>query len=128
MFAPQALCREKTCMFSSTLPEVLLCQGCGEYAKSQGWGPFNISLCRKPRNVETRALFINIKTQFEKYVAKLAPTIDDQILKYSMNFMFQVHSMALNPKLGNRNHGTQRVSQIPLALTLTLDQRLNPIK
>ena len=77
-------------MFTSTLPEVLLCQGCGEYAKTQGWAPFNILMCRKPRHSETRAPFIDIKTQFEKYVGKLAPTIDKQSLKYSVNFMFQV--------------------------------------
>ena len=92
-------------MFTSTLPEVLLCQGCGEYAKTQGWAPFNILMCRKPRHSETRAPFIDIKTQFEKYVDKLAPTIDEQSLKYSVNFMFQVCSVDHNPKPRIRDHG-----------------------
>ena len=76
---PKTVCKEKTCMFTSTLPEVLLCQGCGEYAKTQGWAPFNILMCRKPQHAETRAPVSEIRTQLEKYVGKLDHAIDSYL-------------------------------------------------
>ena len=101
-------------MFTSTLPEVLLCQGCGEYAKTQGWAPFNILMCRKPRHAETRAPVSEIRTQFEKYVGKLDHAIDERSLKYSVNFMFQVHSVAPGPKRRTRDHGN-RTSKVKVS-------------
>ena len=62
-------------------------------------------MCRKPQHSETRAPVSDIKIQFEKYVGKLVHTIDERSLKYSVNFMFQVRSVAPVPKPRNRDHG-----------------------
>ena len=80
----------------STVPELLLCQGCIGFANYKGWIPFNVLLCRKPKHAETRGPYNEVHNQVERYMGKLTPGIDENNLKYAVNFLHQVYSVIPN--------------------------------
>ena len=80
----------------STVPELLLCQGCIGFANYKGWIPFNVLLCRKPKHAETRGPYNEVHNQVERYMGKLTPGIDENSLKYAVNFLHQVYSVIPN--------------------------------
>ena len=77
----------------STVPELLLCQGCIGFANYKGWTPFNVLLCRKPKHAETRGSYIDVRSQVERYMGTLTPKTNEHNLKYAVNFMHQVYSV-----------------------------------
>ena len=77
----------------STVPELLLCQGCIGFANYKGWTPFNVLLCRKPKHAETRGSYIDVHSQVERYMGTLTPETNEHNLKYAVNFMHQVYSV-----------------------------------
>ena len=91
---PKTTCRDKKCVFESSVPEVLICQGCAEISKEKGWAPFNIMYCRKVRHGPTRAPYEEIRKAFEKYMGKFPENLNDDCIKYSVNFTQQVFSLA----------------------------------
>ena len=94
---PKNICVERKCMFQSSVPEVLSCQGCHELARERGWSPFNILFCKKRPHADTRAPYNEIKGAFDKYMGKLSNTIDDQCIKYSVNFTQQIFATSSCP-------------------------------
>ena len=95
---PRDICKEGKCMFSSTIPEELICQGCKPRAKEKGWSTLNILYCRNNNHASTRAPVTEIKKQLEKYIGKLSSSINERNLKNSVNFMHQVYSVTPCPE------------------------------
>ena len=85
------------CIFSSTVPEELSCQGCKPRAEQKGWGTLNILYCCNDSHASTRAPVSEIRKQFEKYLGKLSSDINERNLKNSVNFMQQVYSFYPSP-------------------------------
>ena len=81
---PRDVCKGGRCIFSSTIPEELICQGCKPRAEQKGWATLNILYCRSGAHASTRAPVTQIKKQFEKYLGKLSSDINDKNLKISV--------------------------------------------
>ena len=91
---PRNVCKEiNNCNFLSSVPEELICQGCFEYAKTKGWSPLNILMCKKSKHAPTRAPYNIIKKTFEKYMGQFSEDIEDKNIRYAVNFMHQVYSV-----------------------------------
>ena len=98
---PKTTCRDRKCIFVSSVPEVLICQGCREYATEKGLAPFSIMYCRKIKHGPTRAPYHEIRDAFEKYMGKFPQNLPDDCIKYSVNFAKQVFSLAPCSELVN---------------------------
>ena len=91
---PRNVCKEiNNCIFLSSVPDELICQGCFEYAKTKGWSPLNILMCKKAKHAPTRAPYNMIKKTFEKYMGQFSDDIQDKNIRYAVNFMQQVYSV-----------------------------------
>ena len=91
---PRNVCNDKKkCMFMSSVPDELICQGCATIASQKGWSPLNILLCKKSRHAPTRAPYQEIKRTFEKYMGKFSADIEDKNIRYAVNFAQQVYSV-----------------------------------
>ena len=95
---PRDVCKDKQCSFTSTVPDVLTCQGCAPRAHSKGWSPLSIIMCRSKDHAATCAPLSEIKNTFERYLGKLAPTINENSMKISVNFMQQIFAIIPNPE------------------------------
>jgi len=93
---PKAVCNERKCKFYKGINELITCQGCVEYASSQGWAPFSILMCRKRKHAEVRAKYSDIKKTLDKYLGQMPAEINESNLKISANFAYQIHATALN--------------------------------
>ena len=91
---PKAVCNERKCKFYKNVNELITCQGCVEYASSQGWAPFSILMCRKRKHAEVRAKYSDIKKTLDKYLGQMPAEINESNLKVSANFAWQVHATA----------------------------------
>ena len=90
---PKSTCKDRKCSFESSVPEVLICQGCLEYAREKGLSPFNIMYCRKVRHGPMRAPYQDIKNAFETHMGKFPENLEDDCIRYSVNFTQQVFSL-----------------------------------
>ena len=89
---PKSRCNERKCKFYKNVSELITCQGCIEYASSQGWAPFSILMCRKRKHAEVRARYADIKKTLDKYLGQMSSDINESNLKVSANFSWQVHA------------------------------------
>ena len=86
------MCNERKCKFYKNVSELITCQGCIEYASSQGWAPFSTLMCRKRKHVEVRAKYADIKKTLDKYLGPMSSDINESNLKVSANFAWQIHA------------------------------------
>ena len=69
---PRSICLLRKCSNEATVPEVLKCSVCAEWARAipKGMAPFSILYCKKQEHGETRAPLSEIKANLEKYLGK----------------------------------------------------------
>ena len=91
---PKSVCNERKCKFYKSINELITCQGCVEYASSNGWAPFSILMCRKRKHAQVRAKYSDIKKTLDKYLGKMSNEINESNLRVSANFARQVYSAA----------------------------------
>ena len=92
---PKTVCKNNRCSFEKKVNKLLLCPGCEESAQRNNWSPLNILMCRRREHTALRAPFEEIKTAFKKYFeTKLSTSIPDASIKYSVNFMNQIHTLS----------------------------------
>ena len=90
---PKSLCQPRRCSNEATVPEVLKCSVCAEWAATKGLAPFSIFYCKRREHGQTRAPISDIKASLEKYLGKLGTTIVDTSIIYAVNFMHQIRSL-----------------------------------
>ena len=90
--APKDVCTTRRCSRESRVPESLKCHGCAPWASSKNLAPFSILFCRNKEHAGLRADFKDIKRDLEKYMGKLGTAVADASIKFSVNYMNQVHA------------------------------------
>ena len=93
---PKLVCVGRTCTFTATVPETLVCQGCVDFAKLNGWAPFSILMCKKGAHEALRVKYGDVKKQLDKYLGKLHTGINESNLKISANFMYGTHQTSMS--------------------------------
>ena len=91
---PKNVCTPKKCPNEGSVPATLKCDECKTWASTKGLAPFNILFCRNKEHSTTRAAFNILKKDMEKYIGKFGTTIVDSSIKFSVNYMYQIHSLA----------------------------------
>ena len=91
---PKNICTPKKCPNEGSVPATLKCDECKTWASTKGLAPFNILFCRNKEHSTTRAAFNILKKDMEKYIGKFGTTIVDSSIKFSVNYMYQIHSLA----------------------------------
>ena len=82
------------CSNEDSVPATLKCDDCKVWARTKGLTPFNVLFCRKRDHGANRAAFASMKKDMEKYIGKFGTTIVDSSIKFSVNYMYQAHSLA----------------------------------
>ena len=88
---PKSICQSRRCSNEATVPEVLKCLVCAEWAATNGMAPVSIFYCKRREHGQTRAPISEIKASLEKYLGKLGTAIVDTSILYAVNFMYQIH-------------------------------------
>ena len=91
---PKNICTPKKCPNEDSVPATLKCDECKTWAQTKGLAPFNILFCRQKDHSASRAAFTILKKDMEKYIGKFGSTIVDSSIKFSVNYMYQIHSLA----------------------------------
>ena len=88
------MCTPKKCPNEASVPATIKCEDCKVWATTKGLAPFNVLFCRKKEHGANRAAFASMKKDMEKYIGKFGTTIVDSSIKFSVNYMYQAHSLA----------------------------------
>ena len=91
---PKNVCTTKKCLNEDSVPATLKCNDCKTWATTRELAPFNVLFCRKRDHGANRAAFASMKKDMEKYIGKFGTTIVDSSIKFSVNYMYQAHSLA----------------------------------
>ena len=94
------MCKSRRFSEEKEVPQVLLCAACTPWAAAKGWASFSILMCRKPEHGQDIPKPADARKFFKKYLGKLNTSKINTSISFTVNFNYQVYSLAPCTTLG----------------------------